>query len=357
MDFDSSIKQFAKRVEDMKDKVQTEEATKTALIMPFFSLLGYDVFNPSEFVPEFTADFGTKKGEKVDYAIFINGEPIILIEAKSCSESILDKHGSQLFRYFSTTTSKFGILTNGIKYHFFTDLDETNKLDLKPFFEFDFLDLKDSKIKQLMKFKKENFDVDNLLDSASELKYMNDISLVLNNIFETPSDNFIEFILSEFYNGRKTQNVKDKFTTLITKAIKQYKSELLNTMLNQAINKNKDNESKNEIMELEEIAVEKSDEIKTTLEEIESFGIVKTLLSDTIDFSKITYKDTLSYLGILIDGNTRKWICRLVLKENSKSIIIADGSQRGQRYSLENIHSIIQYKNELIKAVGLYNIE
>ena len=111
MDFVDQLKQFAKRVESMKDSLQTEEATKTALIMPFFSMLGYDVFNPQEFVPEFTADVGIKKGEKVDYAILKDGEPVILVECKSITEN-LDRHDSQLFRYFGTTTAKFAILTN-----------------------------------------------------------------------------------------------------------------------------------------------------------------------------------------------------------------------------------------------------
>lgn len=95
--------------------------------MPFFSLLGYDVFDPHEFIPEFTADVGIKKGEKVDYAITKDGKPIILIEAKWCGDN-LEKHGSQLFRYFGTTSAKFGILTNGIIYKFYTDLDESNKM-------------------------------------------------------------------------------------------------------------------------------------------------------------------------------------------------------------------------------------
>ena len=119
MDFIDQLKQFSKRVESMKDSIQTEEATKTAIIMPFFAMLGYDVFNPQEFVPEFTADVGIKKGEKVDYAILINGNPEILIECKWCGES-LSKHGSQLFRYFGTSPAKFGILTNGLIYQFFT---------------------------------------------------------------------------------------------------------------------------------------------------------------------------------------------------------------------------------------------
>ena len=134
MEFEEKIKEFSKRIKNLEKSINTEEATKTSLIMPFFSLLGYDVFNPIEFTPEYIADVGIKKGEKVDYAVRINNQVTILIEAKSVNEN-LQKHGSQLFRYFGTTTAKIGILTNGIIYKFYTDLEETNKMDIAPFLE------------------------------------------------------------------------------------------------------------------------------------------------------------------------------------------------------------------------------
>ena len=66
VEFTEKIKAFTARVGKLKEQVQTEESTKTSLIMPFFQLLGYDVFNPLVFVPEFVADVGITKGEKVD---------------------------------------------------------------------------------------------------------------------------------------------------------------------------------------------------------------------------------------------------------------------------------------------------
>ena len=139
--FKDDLKNLGKRVTNLKDNIATEEATKTSLIMPFFASLGYDIFNPTEFVPEFTADVGIKKGEKVDYAVVLDGKPMILVEAKSINE-VLTKHDSQLFRYFGTTESKFGILTNGKEYKFFTDLDEPNKMDLTPFLSIDITKIK-----------------------------------------------------------------------------------------------------------------------------------------------------------------------------------------------------------------------
>ncbi len=360
MDFEVSIKQFATRVNDLKAKIFNEEATKTSLILPFFSIMGYDIFNPSEFIPEYTADFGTKKGEKVDYAICINDEPIILIEAKSCNETVLDKHGSQLFRYFSTTSAKFGILTNGIKYLFFTDLDETNKLDSSPFFIFDFENIKDSKIKELSKFKKENFDITKIMTTAEELQYLTLIPNVLKYSFDVPTETFIDYILGEIYPGRKTQTVRDKFSPLINKAIKQFKSELLNDILSDAIGENNKNNSTETVpvnTETENI-VDNSDTapIDTTLEEIESFGMVKTLLNGIVEYSRITYKDTLSYFGILLDDNIRKWICRVQIKDNVKYLILpTEVKGQTQKHLINSISDIINYKDEIIKACQLYN--
>ena len=209
MDFIDQLKQFAKRVDSMKDSLQTEEATKTALIMPFFSMLGYDVFNPQEFVPEFTADVGIKKGEKVDYAIMKDGQPVILVECKAIAEN-LDRHDSQLFRYFGTTTARFAILTNGQYYRFYTDLDNPNKMDEDPFLTINVLDIRDNQVPELKKFCKSVFDVDSIFSTASELKYVHEFKDVFTQQLNEPSDDFIRFFLQGCYSGAKTQNVLER---------------------------------------------------------------------------------------------------------------------------------------------------
>ena len=132
MELHSQLKGLAEKVDQLKDKIDTEESTKHAFTLPFINILGYDTFNPTEVVPEFTADLGLKKGEKVDYAIFQNGNPILIVECKHWKQN-LDVHNSQLFRYFHVTKTRFALLTNGIQYRFYTDLEETNKMDEKPF--------------------------------------------------------------------------------------------------------------------------------------------------------------------------------------------------------------------------------
>jgi hypothetical protein len=235
MDFIDVLKQFSSRAAKLKDQIQTEEATKTSLIMPFFQqVFGYDVFNPDEFVPEFTADVGIKKGEKVDYAILLDKKPAILIEAKWCGDS-LEKHDSQLFRYFSTSKAKFGILTNGLLYKFYTDLEETNKMDLKPFLEVDLLSLKDTQIPELKQFCKANFDAELLFSHASELKYSNEIKRYFGEQLNAPSDDFVNFMLAHIYGGRKTQAIVEKFRPLVKKSLNNMISEMMNEKITSAL--------------------------------------------------------------------------------------------------------------------------
>ena len=177
MDFKDLIKQLSERIEKLKESTLTEEATKNAFVMPFLQALGYDVFNPLEIVPEFTCDIGTKKGEKVDYAILRNDSPVIIIECKHWKQE-LTLHDNQLLRYFTVSTASFGVLTNGIVYKFYTDLKEDNKMDEKPFLEVNLTDLSDHHIEELKKFHKSYFDIENIISSASELKYTDRKSVV-----------------------------------------------------------------------------------------------------------------------------------------------------------------------------------
>jgi len=356
MDFIDELRQFANRVEKLKDKIITEEATKTSFIMPFFQILGYDVFNPDEFLPEFTADVGIKKGEKVDYAILRDGEPLVLIEAKQCAKSDLIKAASQLYRYFGTTKAKFTILTNGLVYLFFTDLEEPNKMDSKPFFEFNILDFKESTVNELKKFKKQDLNIDNIMNTASELKYQNEIKQLMQKILYNPSDEFINYILAEIYIGRKTQGVVDKFRPIITKSVNQFINELMNDRIKAALDQSSESEQpKQDILEsAPEAPIEEESKIVTTMEELESFFIIKSILREVVPVEKISHKDTLSYFGILYDNNTWKWICRLYLKENVKYLAVPDEHKKEKRIEISNVQDIYQHSELLCGVVKRY---
>lgn len=349
MGFEEKLNEFIARVENLKKSIRTEEATKTSLIMPLFSLLGYDVFNPNEFIPEYIADVGIKKGEKVDYAVAINNKVTILIEAKSINEN-LQKHDSQLFRYFGTTTAKIAILTNGIKYKFYTDLEETNKMDITPFLEINLLDLKENDIAELKKFCKENFDINTIINSASNLKYASSIEKVLSEEFANPSDDFIRLILNKgVYEGVKTQNIVDKYKPILKKSINYYINSLVNQKLQNALN-NSNVETGNE--EIEEISSTES--IVTTNEELESYYIVKSILSEFVSPNELYYKDTYSYFGILYENKVTKWICRVYLKESVKYVIIPDGNKNEVKYEINEIIDIYKLKDKLIERLNMF---
>lgn len=355
MGFSENLFQLSDRILSIKSNILTEEATKMSMVIPFFQLLGYDVFNPLEFCPEYTADVGIKKGEKVDYAIIIDEKPVILIECKSCTES-LDKHSSQLFRYFGTTSAKFGILTNGLIYRFYTDLDEANKMDLTPFLEINIENLKDSLIPSLKKFCKEEFDTDSIFSTASELKYTNLIKDLLASELDSPSDDFAKLILSAVYDGQKNQKVIEKFKPIIKKSFNSFINELLNQKISSALNIENEKSSDSstpasESTDLEEVEPKK---IITTPEEIQAFFIVRGLLVGTVAIEDIVYRDTESYFGILYKDNNRKPICRLNLDGKRMQILIPDENKKFDRFYLENINDLYGYKEKLIQSVSRY---
>lgn len=303
MDFSDKLKQFSKRAEAIKGNLATEEATKTALIMPFFTLLDYDVFKPLEFIPEFVADVGTKKGEKVDYAIMKDGKPVILVEAKAVDDT-LTKHDAQLFRYFTVTEAKFTILTNGIVYKFYTDLEEKNKMDEKPFLEINILDMTDAQMSELKKFIKDSFDIDTIFNTASELKYTSLIKSQLTNQLNNPSDDFVRFLINDFYSGVKTSNVVERFKPIVKKSFQQFVNDFMNDKIKSILANNEEKQDEEVAEDIEAVVeidtkdVEES-RIVTTEEEIQGINIVKSILAEIVPIEDITYKDVERYCGIL----------------------------------------------------------
>jgi predicted type IV restriction endonuclease len=235
MEFLEKIKALAVRVEKQKDSILTEEACKNAFVMPFLNALGYDVFNSEIVVPEFTADFGVKKGEKVDYAIKLNGVITMLVECKPCGSDLAQQHTSQLYRYFSVTDARFSILTNGLNYWFFSDLDEKNKMDQRPFFRFDILDHRPSHIAELSKFTHDQFDLDRILTTASTLKYSSAIQQEFANELEEPSDDMIKLFALRVYDGHFTKRVRDEFRDIVANAFKESIREVVNRRLTSAL--------------------------------------------------------------------------------------------------------------------------
>jgi predicted type IV restriction endonuclease len=357
MDFIDLIKALGEKVSRLKDSIQTEEATKNAFTMPFIAALGYDVFNPMEVVPEFVADLGIKKGEKVDYCIFKDGKPIIIVECKHWKED-LNVHNSQLHRYFHVTTVKFGILTNGIIYRFYTDLAEPNKMDDKPFWEFNITDMSEASIFELKKYQKSAFDVESILSAAAELKYNKEIKRIFSEELSTPSETFVKHFTKQIYSGPVTAKVLDQFTGVVKRALNQYVSELISDRLKSALAKETDmvnQQAKAEEVSLTEPskAAEQS-KILTTEMEKEGFFIVKSILRTKIDTNRLTHRDTQSYFGILIDDNNRKPVCRLHLDGGKKYITLFDENRKEVKTEIKGLDDIYSYSDNLVSTALSY---
>ena len=350
MDFIERLQELSKKIAQAGSTLETEEATKNALIMPFLhSVLGYDVFDPTEVVPEFNADRGTKKGEKVDYALLKDGEVQILIECKKFGEKLSTKHASQLFRYFSVTSARIAILTNGEVYEFYTDLDAPNKMDEKPFLTLNMSDLDEHIVPEVKKLTKSSFDLDSVLDAAGELKYLSQIKKVLQEQFKNPEEDFVKFFTSRVYDGVQTAKVRAQFLEITTKALKQFLNDSINDRLKSAISTNE---------EIEETPVEVVDDEKpkvvTIEEETDGFSIVKAILRVKFDVSRITARDTQSYFGILLDDNNRKPLCRLHFNAKQKYIGIIGEDRKETRHPIETLDDIYGLSDKLLENAARF---
>ena len=354
MDFKDQIKQLGERVAKLKDQIQTEEATKNAFIMPFIQALGYDVFNPTEVVPEFISDIGLKKGEKIDYAIFKDGSPTILIECKHWAQN-LNIHDGQLLRYFHVSKAKFGLLTNGIVYRFYSDLVAANKMDEKPFLEFNINEIKDNQVEELKKFHKSVFDADSITNTASELKFMNELKQLIQQELINPTPDFVKHFARQVYPSVVTAKVLEQFTNLTKKSIQQHISDLITERLKTALTKEDEETKKQEAVQALEQA--KLDEVKvfTTEEELEGFMIVKTILRQKISATRITHRDAQSYFAILLDDNNRKTICRLYLNGSKKFFVTLDDQKKEVRNEINSLDDIFKHSETLLKIVDNYD--
>lgn len=351
MELKIKLEQLHQRVNGLKDQIQTEEATKNAFVMPFIQILGYDVFNPTEVIPEYIADIGTKKGEKVDYLIKKDEEPILIIECKSWKENA-DAHNSQLHRYYHVSKARFGVLTNGIVYNFYSDLEKPNIMDDKPFLTVNLEDLKDSTIKILQNFTKSEYNLASILDSAEAMKYIKAIRNEFEKEIEDPSDELVRLLVNKFFDKPLTANRMIAFKEYTKRALSISINESISSRLKSALSINENIES-----EKQEISIDEKPESKssTTEEEIEAFYIIKAILREKTPLDRIAGRDTQSYFGVLLDDNNRKPICRFHFNTSKKYIeLFHNGKDSGEKTLLNTLEEIYNFRNELHKTLENY---
>ena len=354
MDLIDRMREISSQAPRQLEHIKTEEATKNAFVMPFIQALGYNVFNPMEVVPEFTADIGTKKNEKVDYAIMQDGKPIILIEAKSATADLNEEHASQLFRYFSVTEARIGILTNGLQYRFHSDLEKPNQMDEKPFLIIDILNFDTRPVAQLKKFTKSAFDVDRILSSANELKYKREIKLLLESEYNEPSKDFVRHFAKPVYSGLLLKSVIEEFTDIVQQAFREFVNDRIAARLQTAIDSTAGNSEETTDYESDDVETDAaSDGIETTQEELDGYYVVKAILRETVDPSRIAMRDVKSYCGILLDDNNRQPICRLRFNRSTKYLGLFHSDDE-ERVVIETVDEIYKHASELKAAASKY---
>lgn len=345
------LQRLAERILKVKDSVKTEEAAKTSFVLPFLQILGYDVFNPEEVTPECICDYGTKKGEKIDYTVCIDGTPVMLIECKHWSMD-LEKFKAQLFRYYHVSQAKFGVLTDGIHYKFFTDLETPNKMDDKPFFEFNIFDLKDSHIEKLKEFSRDKYDTNTILNSATEMKYVNALRATIVSLASEPTDDFVKFLTKQVYSGMITKGIVEEFRPMIQRAFQQFTNDYVNDRLKSAITPDVPSvtEKPAEAEETEDQGVK----IVTTDEEMQGYYIVCAILCSTIDLSRVVMRDAQSYCAIIFDDNNRKPICRLHFNGGKKYVETFDENKIGTKHLITSLNDIYQLTEPILAVVNHY---
>jgi predicted type IV restriction endonuclease len=363
MDFIEVLQTISSKISKQKTLIKTEEATKNAFVMPFIAALGYDVFDPAEVVPEFIADVGIKKGEKVDYAIKHDGKIVMLFECKCCNSSLDESHASQLYRYFSVTEARIAVLTDGIIYRFYTDIEEPNKMDPKPFMEFNMLDIQEPLVVELKRLTKQAFNLEAILTVAGELKYTREIKRILTEELNAPSEEFVKFIARQVYSGKLTAGVLAQFAVITKQAFTQFINEHITERLRSAmeepavplepaIETNSVNGHQNGA-----VAAEDTHKVAATPEELEAYYIVKAIACAVIEAERIVYRDSQTYFSILCDDNNRRPICRLHFNGKQKSIGLLDANHNEVRIPIANLNEIYKLADRLRSIAEAYVVK
>jgi len=361
MSFDNELKEFCKDINSKLEHIDSEETTKIALIMPFLRILGYDTTNPAEVRAEYTADVGTKQGEKVDLAILEQDQPLIFIECKPVNNPLTSDHISQLYRYFSITDVQIGILTNGVEYKFFTTGEDNNRMAEKPFLDINLLNLTKNDIKELEKFVKKNFNIDEIVTRADDLKYKNLIKKELLSELEDPSEDFVKVIGKHVYDGVLTQAIKERFGIIIKNVTTEIINEKVEKRLADAVASTNAPEETEPVME-EEKEEPVTDDVFTTPEELEGYYIIKSIAAEVTGSERITIRDRKSYCNVLLDDHQFYTIVRFHFNnQDNLRIELFDevevgpnGKKTGDKLDIECVSDIYKYKERLLNIINDY---
>ena len=306
-------------------------------------------------VPEYTADVGVKKGEKVDYAILRDGAPLILIEAKKAGTHLHEEEPNQLYRYFTTTPSaQFGIYTDGIRYLFYSDLEKNNIMDRRPFLILDLLDSDSAPVEEVAKFVKSEFNPEAIRASANELKYTRAIKSELQQEVTNPSEELVKLLMGRVYPGLKTKAKLEQFTAMTRRAARQLIRDELRGTLNTALAQGDPTAAEPDPSETP-AADATEDEIITTEAELNGFYAVKAILHASVEPQRVTLRDFKRACAVLLDDNQRKPVCRFWFDKKQKYLGIFDENKKETRLPIDSVDEIFAHADTLRATAARYS--
>lgn len=358
MPVDQAVYALANRVREMRELITTEEATKTALIIPFITnVLGYDVSDPREVIPEYTADVGIKRGEKVDFAIKAGDDFRFLIECKKIGEPLNLQHANQLVRYFNVTDTEFAILTNGEVYEFYTQLDAANRMDERPFMRLDLGNVDARIFPHLEMCTKARFDSETISASAEELKYVAALKEVLAAEFKNPDAEWVKLLAARVTSRRMTAANLELFTKLVTTATSQFLKDEANRRLKSAqdLEEAQGAPAVTAPVSTEAAPTEQPQsqtDIVTTEEELQAFHIIQAICCAEIPTADVVMRDAKSYCAILFRDNNRTPIARLFFDRRVPRVVFFDEQRNEEVVDLNSIEEIYAHSDILRRRVA-----
>lgn len=335
MTFENDLIEFGKNINTKKRGITTEETTKIALVLPLLRILGWDVENPDELKAEYSADVGVKKSEKIDLALFLEGVTKILIECKSANTTLNQNHLNQLLRYYSVSNAKIAVLTNGVVYRFYTDIERPGRMDEYHFYELDLRNITNRDIEILKLFKRENFTDEDIFNYVNELKYRMKIREAITGEITNPSEEMIRLITKKVFKGVLNKKRYKFFEKIVREEIRNV---------------------------YENGFIEESD-IVTTDEEMEGFYIIRAILSEVVDPSRIVLRDRKSYCAVLFDDNSNYTICRMHFNDLDNLVVSffdsmernKNGARIDEKVSINRVSDIYGFRDRLIETVRVYD--
>lgn len=340
MNLDSKLADLADKAESIKNSVATEEATKNAFVLPMLIALGYDVYNPFEVIPEMDCDIANK-GDKVDYAVKLDGKPAFILECKQCSKN-LDTFRLQLSKYYVATDAKIAILTNGLEYRFYADFDKTNLMDENPFFVFDLRDYSDECVELLGKFDKSAYNSCEILDFFKNRMFEDDVKKFIEDNVLSPKESFIKFIAENMTSrGEDFDKIENTVVSVMASIIHAPTIEA--------------KEVKLDVIETPKMDMEADHESPILNgEEYKVYLVVKDILSDYVDEDEIKYTSFKSYFTVNKWGSVWRWIIRFKNNKCGMSVCFPlDDYSRNEWVHIESVNDLYEMKDRLIKSLDI----